>query len=224
MSKLNISLVAFLAVFCATSMLVAQDKDAKDGPTVLKGTIEKVAKKGRATILTVKYENLQTQDIPVTSKINLSVTGKGSEELLTAKQFVSTTATKSNDLFFTKEVVIHMVKGRKPKPSFAKAPKRIGQSVNAFDIAGTVVSFGDDDDYKDYKALSLKVGSQTGKVLIEKGYKITVATNDVSLIAKGAKIEVEGKPGRGGRFTITKATVPLDKEFKAEDFDPKRKK
>ena len=151
------------------------------------------------------------------------ITGKGTDEMLKAKQFVSTIATKSNDKFFTKEVTIHMTTGRKPKPSFAPAPKKVGRSVNAFSILGSVVSFGDDDDFKDYKSLSVKVGANTGKVLMEKGYKIVVATNDTSLIKEGAKIEVEGKPGRGGRFTISKTTIPLDKEFKPEDFEKKRR-
>jgi len=214
------SLIAVLVLFSSISVLDAQEVNEA---TVLKGTVDEIKKKGRSTILSVKYDNGLTKDIAVTPKINLMITGKGTDEMLKAKQFVSTVATKSNDMFFTKEIVLHMTTGRKPKSTFAPAPKKVGRSVNSFTISGSVISFGDDADFKDYKALSVKVGSKTGKILIEKGYKITVASNDTSLIKKGAKIEVEGKPGRGGRFTISKTTIPLNKEFKPEDFEKKRR-
>ena len=227
-----VSMCAGLALFLTNVAADAQTKKSQtkaeetnkdpNAPVIVKGKIVSITKKGRSKVLTVEAGGKQ-QDFIINSKIDFSVHGKGDKEFLAKGQFIQMMATTSNKQLFVSEVYVIAKKGgRKPKGRIMKAPMKAGVSKNAWVISGTVESLGQHPDYEKYELLRMKAGSKKVEILLEKGYRVTVVTNDTELLKEGAAIELEGRPGRGGRFTLARATVKLNQTFKAEDFIKKK--
>lgn len=197
-------------------------KQDPNAPVIVQGKIVSISKKGRSNILKVEANGEQKEFI-LNSKVDFSVQGKGNKDFLATGQFIQTMATPSNDQLFSTEIFVIAKKGRKPKGGITKAPMKAGISKNAWVISGSVSSVGQHPDYEKYDRMQLKAGSKKLEILMEKGYRVTVVTDDMKLVKEGAAIELEGRPGRGGRFSLARATVKLNETFKAEDFIKKKK-
>jgi hypothetical protein len=205
------------------SPALAQKKAAPTAGSTIEGKLAGIEKKGRSFLVTVETSTGEKIEFPLTAKVDFAVTGKGDVEFLRTGQTVSTTAVMSNDLLFGKEFTVHVGPGTKPKAVYEKAPPKIGQSVNAYVICGTIVTRQQDQEYKDYETILVRVGTQTGKVYLDKGFTVIVRSADPALAKVGSDVELEGTFA-GSRFTPTKATVKLAEAFKSEDFGDKSSK
>ncbi len=206
--------VAFAMVAVSLMSVQFAAAQGKSPGTSIKGKLVKIEKKGRATTLVVSTADGEKQ-IPVTSRVDFAVTAKGDEGFLVPGQFISTPAVLANNLLFSKRFIVYVGKGRKPKSQLVKAPKMIGQSVNTWLVAGSIVSRQQDKDYEDYETLKLKAG-RGATVFIDKGFTVTVSSSDSELATVGSAVEIFGQQ-RGKRFTAARVTVQLAGTLKSED-------
>lgn len=212
--------VCLLAVGPPSSQ--AQRKSAQSKPTTLTGKLVSLETVGRNRVLTVEVADKETNEketkqFTMTARTDFAVTATGDDGFLKAGQFVSSLPVRTNNRFFGKTFTVH-VGGGKPKPVLAKAPKMIGVSKAAWNVAGQIVSREPDKQYPDYDVLTLRVGRRNVPVFLDKGYSVTVRLAEVEMIEPGAAVELQGRPAAGNRFLVTQATIKLAKPLKAAEF------
>ena len=212
-----------LALIAINPQSVAAQKGAQ--LTKVTGKLISVTKKGRNAVLTIETADKETKEFQITARVNLAVTAKGDVGFLTKGQFVSAMPVETNNKLFGKKFIVHVGPGRK-RGVLAKAPKQVGVSRAAWNVAGQITGRGKDKDYPDYEIIALRVGKQTVQVFLDKGYSVTVLLADVSRAVPGSNVTIEGRPGTRNRFTVSSVKVVLAKPLKAEEFfaDDKKKK
>ncbi|MBT4863675.1 MAG: hypothetical protein HON53_00955 [Planctomycetaceae bacterium] len=212
-----------LALIAIHPQNAAAQKGAK--VTTVTGKLVSVTKKGRNAVLTVETADKETKEFQVTSRAKMAVTAKGDVGFLTKGQFVSAQPVATNNKLFGKKFTVHVGPGKK-RGVFAKAPKQVGVSTAAWNVAGQITGRVKDADYPDYEVIALRAGKRTVPVFIDKGYSVTVLLADVSRAEPGSAVTIEGRPGTRNRFTVSAVKIDLAKPLKAEEFfaDDKKKK
>lgn len=191
----------------------------KKKPVTIKGTVVSLEKKGRTQLLIIENSAKEKQEFKLTSKVDFSIVAKGDDGFLAAGQYVSTIAQLSNNRLFAKKYTVYVGKGRRPKPTLAKAPPKIGRSKNSYLVSGMIVSRQQDKEYADFETITLKVGGRNGTpVFLDKGFAVSVNINDPNLVKPGMPVELQGIPLRGDRVNVLKVTVRLPKPLKAKEY------
>jgi len=185
-----------LSVICGTLLAgLATDASAQldsETPTVTKGKVAEVIRKGRATSLVIESEaGGDPITVPITPKLQFSVQAKGDLGFLAEKQVVSGKGTLTNKSLFVKSWTVHVgLSARKIKPFVKESAKSIGQSQNSYDFAGTVSSRQQDKDYPDYETLVTNIRElKGGPIYIDKGAEVTVSMTETDLVEEGASVE-----------------------------------
>jgi hypothetical protein len=204
-----------LALIAIDPQSVAAQKGAK--VTTVTGKLVSVTKKGRNAVLTIETADKETKEFQVTTRAKLAVTAKGDVGFLVKGQFVSAMPVATNNKLFGKKFTVHVGPGKK-RGVFAKAPKQVGVSTAAWNVAGQITGRGKDKDYPDYEVIALRVGKRTVPVFLDKGYTVTVLLADVSRAEPGSAVTIEGRPGTRNRFTVSSVKVVLAKPLKSEEF------
>jgi hypothetical protein len=215
----------------ASSLLVGSTPDvqaqgnqqgkAQKPPPSLKGTVAEVKKKGRLTSLVIKSEaGGDPITVLISPKIQFSVEAKGDLGFLCDRQIVTGTGVLTNQMLFVKKWTVHVGPlAKRTKPRVAKAPNRIGQSTNAYDLAGMIMSRQQDEKFADYETLTLNVAQlKKAPVYIDKGATVTVSTTETDMIEEGTPVEYVQVPAAGGRVQIVAVRVLLKEALKSEEF------
>lgn len=220
-----------LLLTCATLVagLVAEAAAQvnQNQPTVTKGTVAEVVRKGRATSLVILSEaGGDPITVPITPRLQFAVQAKGDLAFLAVKQVVSGKGTLTNKSLFVKQWTVHVgLSARKIKPFVKESAKATGQSQNSYDFAGTVSSRQQDKDYPDYETLITNIRDlKRGPIYIDKGATVTVSMTETELVEEGAKVEYIAKFAKNGRVQVVGLKVLLDKPLKAEEFFKKSEK
>jgi hypothetical protein len=225
----------FLSLAC--SILVAGfavdasaqfDQQKPQQPTVTKGTVAEVIRKGRATSLMILSEaGGDPIAVLITPRIQFAVQAKGDLGFLAEKQVVSGKGTLTNKSLFVKEWTVHVgLSAKKIKPFVKESAKAIGQSQNSYDFAGTITSRQQDKDYPDFETVITNVAQlKRGPIYIDKGATVTVSMTETELVEEGDKVEFIANLAKNGRLQITGLKVLLDNPLKAEEFfkEPEKK-
>ena len=225
----------FLSLAC--SILVAGfavdasaqfDQQKPQQPTVTKGTVAEVIRKGRATSLMILSEaGGDPIAVLITPRIQFAVQAKGDLGFLAEKQVVSGKGTLTNKSLFVKEWTVHVgLSAKKIKPFVKESAKAIGQSQNSYDFAGTITSRQQDKDYPDFETVITNVAQlKRGPIYIDKGATVTVSMTETELVEEGDKVEFIANLAKNGRLQITGLKVLLDNPLKAEEFfkEPQKK-
>ena len=218
----------FLSLAC--SILVAGfavdasaqfDQQKPQQPTVTKGTVAEVIRKGRATSLMILSEaGGDPIAVLITPRIQFAVQAKGDLGFLAEKQVVSGKGTLTNKSLFVKEWTVHVgLSAKKIKPFVKESAKAIGQSQNSYDFAGTITSRQQDKDYPDFETVITNVAQlKRGPIYIDKGATVTVSMTETELVEEGDKVEFIANLAKNGRLQITGLKVLLDNPLKAEEF------
>lgn len=195
-----------------------QNPPQPQGPQVVDATIKSVEVKGRVRKLTVT-SGTEDLTIVLTPKIQFEVVAEGDEGFIRAGQVFESQGVMTNKRLFVSDILIRTVpQGRKAPPGrYAKAPEKAGQSQNTYQIVGPIQDIQPDKDYPDYKAVLLKTVPPAGAVLLEKNFVVRVASDDIELVKEGMMVEVEGLPGPGGKFLVSRVSVQLPEPLKSED-------
>lgn len=212
-----------LSLMCASLVagLATEVSAQQQEPTVTKGTVAEVVRKGRATSIVIESEaGGDPITVLVTPKIQFAVEAKGDLGFLAEKQVVSGRGTLTNKSLFVKEWTVHVgLSARKIKPFVKESAKVTGQSQNSYDFAGTVSSRQQDKDYPDYETLVTNIAQlKRGPIYIDKGATVTVSMTETELVEEGAKVEYIANFAKNGRVQIVGLKVLLDKPLKAEEF------
>jgi hypothetical protein len=212
-----------LSLMCAALIagLVAESSAQQKQPTVTKGTVAEVVRKGRATSLVILSEaGGDPITVPVTPRLQFAVEAKGDLGFLAEKQVVSGKGTLTNKALFVKQWTVHVgLSAKKIKPFVKESAKAIGQSQNSYDFAGTVSSRQQDTDYPDYETLITNISQlKRGPIYIDKGATVTVSMKETELVEEGAKVEYIANFAKNGRVQIVGLKVLLDKPLKSEEF------
>lgn len=190
-------------------------------PTITKGTVAEVIRKGRATSLVILSEaGGDPITVPITPRLQFAVEAKGDLGFLAEKQVVSGKGTLTNKSLFVKKWTVHVgLSARKIKPFVKDSAKAVGQSQNSYDFAGTVSSRQQDTDYPDYETLITNISQlKRGPIYIDKGATVTVSMTETDLVKEGAKIEYIANFAKGGRVQVVGLRVLLDKPLKSEEY------
>ncbi len=190
-------------------------------PTVTKGTVAEVIRKGRATTLMILSEaGGDPISVPITPRVQFAVQAKGDLGFLAEKQVVSGKGTLTNKSLFVKAWTVHVgLSARKIKPFVKQSAKAVGQSQNSYDFAGTVSSRQQDKDYPDFETVITNIRQlKNAPIYIDKGAAVTVSMTETDRVEEGAKVEFIANFAKGGRVQITALKVLLDKPLKAEEF------
>ena len=186
----------------------------------VKGTWVSIERKGRTTILTLETESNEKKEFIIRPRVKFSVTASGDDEFLAPGQFVSAKAVLTNNRLFGKRFTVHVGRrSRKRRDKIVKASNVAGESVNTYSASGQILSRQPNKQDPDYETITLKVGGKQGTpVFLDKGYTVTVSSDDPEMAKLGSAVELEGRPLRGGRFNVTKVTVKLSTSLKAKVF------
>lgn len=209
-------LILGIAAFAVAGNSTAQ---AQGTETVTRsGTLVEVSKKGRASVIKYTDDAGAEQELLITPKIQVQVEAAGDADFIRAGQFVAAQATESNDQLFTKEVSIYLFgKTRAPAGKIQKAPPRAGQSQNAYQVTGTIVSVATDPDYPQYLRVEIKAAGPRAPLMLEEGFQVKVLSTDIELAVPGTPLELEGTELKNGRFNAAKVTVQLAEALKGAD-------
>jgi hypothetical protein len=204
------------------------DQQQPQQPTITKGTVAEVVRKGRSTTLLILSEaGGDPISVPITPRIQFAVQAKGDLGFLAEKQVVSGKGTLTNKSLFVKEWTVHVgLSARKIKPFVKESGKAVGQSQNSYDFAGTIASRQQDKDYPDFETVVTNIAQlKRGPIYIDKGATVTVSMTETELVEEGAKVEFIANFANGGRVQIVALKVLLDKPLKAEEFfkEPEKK-
>ena len=194
-------------------------------PTITKGTVAEVVRKGRATSLVILSEaGGEPITVPITPRMKFAVEAKGDLGFLAEKQVVSGQGTLTNKSLFVKGWTVHVgLSARKIKPFVKESAKTVGKSQNSYDFAGTITTRQQDKDYPDYETVITNIAQlKRGPIYIDKGAKVTVSMTETELVEEGTKVEFIAKLLKNGRLQITALKVLLDKPLKAEEFFKKQ--
>lgn len=225
-SVLAVSGPLILPVLCGAFLMIATSdvsaQVAQQQPvTITKGTVSEVVRKGRATSLLIQSEaGGDPIPVPITPRLQFAVEAKGDLEFLAEKQVVSGTGTLTNQSLFVKSWTVHVgLSARKIRPFIKEAAKRIGQSKNSYDFAGTITSRQQDTDYPDYETVTTNIPQlKRQPIYIDKGATVTVSMTETDLVEEGANVEFVQQVARGGRIQIVGLRVLLKEPLKAEEF------
>lgn len=190
-------------------------------PTVTKGTVAEVIRKGRATSLAIKSEaGGDPIMVPITPRLQFAVQAKGDLGFLTEKQVVSGKGTLTNKSLFVKEWTVHVgLSAKKVRPFVKESAVVTGQSRNSYDFAGTITSRQQDKDYPDYETVSTTIRQLKGApIYIDKGATVTVSMTETDLVKEGANVEFIQQFAKGGRVQIVGLKVLLKEPLKAEEY------
>jgi hypothetical protein len=183
------------------------------------GTIIEVQTKGRGRLLVVEIDGKQ-QNVPVTPKLNLKIVAAGDKGFVRPGQFLTASATMSNDKLFISSLTIHpQRRGQKPPVGkIAKLPAEPGQSQMAYDVSGLIVATQANKDYPDHIDVALKTSGQSPPVMLEPNLTVTVSSGDPEKIPANAAAEFEVAELRGGRVNVLGITIRLDTPFVAAEY------
>lgn len=218
----TLALICGALIFGVSTDISAQQQQPAQlqQPTVTKGTVAEVVRKGRATTLVILSEaGGDPINVPITPRIQFAVQAKGDLGFLAEKQVVSGKGTLTNNSLFVKDWTVHVgLSARKIKPFVKKSDKAVGQSQNSYDFAGTVSSRQQDKDYPDYETLITNIPQlKRGPIYIDKGATVTVSMTETDRVEEGAKVEYIANFAKGGRVQIVGLKVLLDKPLKSEE-------
>lgn len=194
--------------------------DRRDPATTTKsGTIVEMQQKGRGRLLVVEIDGKQ-QNVPVTPKLDLRIIASGDQGFVRPGQFLTASATMSNDKLFISALTIHpQRRGQKPQVGkIAKAPAEPGESQLAYNVSGVVVATQPNTDYPDHIDVALKTAGQSPPIMLEPGLSITVSSGDPEKIPANASAEFEVTELRGGRINVVGITVRLDQPLTAAEY------
>lgn len=216
----------FAAIACALLLGSTRDAQAQQGqaqkpPPALKGTVAEVKQKGRLTTLVILSEaGGDPIEVLVSPKIQFSVEAKGDLGFLRDRQIVTGTGTLTNQMLFVKKWTVHVGPlAKRTKPAVTKAPNRIGQSTNAYDLSGMIMSRQQDEKFAEYETLTLNVAQlKKSPVYIDKGATVTVSTTDTDMIEEGTPVEYVQVAAAGGRYKIAAVRVLLKDALKSDEF------
>jgi len=213
-SQRRLLMLAAVAITASPAALRAQQRNPE--PTTKTGTLVGIEKQGRAQALRITNDAGEEQSLVLTPKIQAYVEAPGDASFLRPGQFIAALATESNNQLFAKEVtVVPVGKGRPPIGKIQKAPKKSGQSVNAYQVTGTINAIGPDTDYPEYQRIDVKAVGPKAPLMLEEGFKVTVRLKDFGLAPEGTPIEIQGHELRNGRFVVAKVVATLDKPIEA---------
>lgn len=222
--------IAILTVALTLSMLTGTPQNAQaqqrqpqtqKAPPTQKGTVAEVKKKGRLTSLMIQSEGGGAPfEVLISPKIQFAVEAKGDLGFLRDRQIVSGTGTLTNQMLFVKNWTVHVGPlAKRTKPFVKEAPKRVGQSVNSYDLAGMIQSRQQDTRFKEYETLSLNIAQlKKAPVFIDKDATVTVSTTETDSIEEGTPVEYIQVPAAGGRLQVASLKVKLKEPLKSEEF------
>lgn len=212
--------VALAAMFALT---VVDDAAAqkKEVPTETKsGKITEVQGKGRVKTLVIDVDG-KSENVPVTTKLDLQIIASGDSGFVRPGQFLSATATMSNERLFVKELTIRALrKGQKAPDGEIKQPEAaFGDSKLAYEVSGLITGVQPDADFPNHQLVMLQTadGSET-PVMLEPGYSVTVIGGDPAKIPANADAELTVATLRGGKTSIVGVTVRLEETLQAADY------
>ncbi|MFT4557744.1 MAG: hypothetical protein ACI93T_003521 [Porticoccaceae bacterium] len=194
-------------------------------PTITKGTVAEVIRKGRATSIVILSEaGGDPITVPITPRVKFAVEAKGDLGFLAEKQVVSGQGTLTNKSLFVKKWTVHVgLSAKKIKPFVKESSKAVGQSQNSYDFAGTISTRQQDKDYPDYETVITNIAKlKRGPIYIDKGATVTVSMTETELVEEGAKIEYIAQFLKGGRIQVTALRVLIEEPMKAEEFFKKQ--
>lgn len=194
-------------------------------PTITKGTVAEVIKKGRATSLVILSEaGGEPITVTITPRIRFAVEAKGDLGFLAEKQVVSGTGTLTNKSLFVKGWTVHVgLSAKKIKPFVKESAKTVGQSQNSYDFAGTISTRQQDKDYPDYETVITNIAQlKRGPIYIDKGATVTVSMTETEMVEEGTKVEFIAQLLKNGRLQVTALKVLLEKPLKSEEFFKKQ--
>jgi len=222
--SMSVRTAALRAIACSVVLLAVTSQlsaaDRREQPTETKtGTIVEIKEKGRGRLLVVEIDGKQ-QNVPVTPKLDLEVVAAGDKGFVRPGQFLTATATMSNDKLFISSVTIHpQRRGQKPPVGkIAKAPAEEGQSMMAYDVSGLIVATQQNKDYPDHTDVALKTSGQSPPIMLEPNFAVTVSSGDPEKIPANASAEFKVAELRGGRMSILGITVRLDTPLVAAEY------
>jgi hypothetical protein len=183
------------------------------------GAIVEVQEKGRGRLLVVEIDGKQ-QNVPVTPKLDLKITAVGDKGFVRPGQFLTASATMSNDKLFISSLTIHpQRRGQKPPVGkITKAPAEPGQSQLAYDVSGLILATQPNKDFPDHIDVALKTTGQSYPIMLEPNLTVMVSSGDPEKIPAKAMAEFEVTELRGGRVSIVGITVRLDTPLLAADY------
>jgi hypothetical protein len=215
--RLLLAIAAGLIWHLGTSAFVlAQAK--KDDVEKATGKLVSTEQKGRTTTLKVEIGGKE-EEVVVNSKVEFAITAAGDVGFLKEGSFIFTEAVAANNQLFSQSYTVFVGKGKPPKSGAAKAPPAPGRSQNAWFVAGEISARQPHEQFEAYDEIQVKAGGKTS-VLLEraKAATVTVSSTDLEMAEAGSTVEMEGRPGPGGKVLLTKVTVKLAKPLKAEEF------
>lgn len=204
--------VCFACMFSATAF-------AQRGPQTqtLNTKLKELQQKGRSTTLVVIDDEGKELEFPLTPRTEFEITASGDEGFVRPGAFLSATGVLTNQVIFIKSLNVHLPdKGQRVPPGkVAKAARQAGQSMNAYDVSGSIVGKEESSDYPGYQVLSLRVAGQAPPIMLEKDPKVTVVSTDTELLKdkEGVPVELEVTPLRGDRWNLVKATIKLSEKM-----------
>ena len=208
---------AGLAALAPVTAAEKKQGGLEEDPERIKGKLVSLERKGRSLVLTMTDKDGEEKEFMLTSRVSLLISAKGDNGFLAPKQFVSTTAVMSNKMLFAKQLNVLVSKGKTPRAGLAKAPPKAGQSMNAYLVAGEILSRQNSKEYEDYETVTVNVGGRNGtSVFLDKGYTVTVSVTDPEFAKPEADVELQGQTARG-RFNVTAVKIKLKGELKSED-------
>lgn len=217
---INLTGVSLLGMsLLSLSPHVASAQRARAQTETHNATVVEVKQQGRSHVLVVEDEMGEQQEFPLTARVGLRITATGDAGFVTEGQYLSGTGVLTNEQIFLKSVEIQLVTGRgRPQPGrITKAPEEVGQSRNAYQVAGPIVAAAPDENYPDHVRVALRVAGPNAPLMLEPDFTVTVVSTDTSLIKAGAPVELEVTPLRGGRFNLVGATVKLDEPLSSQE-------
>jgi hypothetical protein len=213
-----LSVPTAVALICCTTDSVAADRREQATETKT-GTVVEVQEKGRGRLLVVEIDGKQ-QNVPVTPKLELKVIAPGDKGFVRPGQFLTASATMSNDKLFISSLTIHpQRRGQKPPVGkITKAPAAVGESQMAYDVAGLIVGTQPNKDFPDHVDVALKTTGQSYPVMLEPNLTVTVSSGDPERIPANAPAEFEVTELRGGRINVAGITVRLETPLTAAEY------
>lgn len=183
------------------------------------GTVVEIQEKGRGRLLIVEIDGTQHK-VPVTPKLDLKIIAAGDQGFVRPGQFLTASATMSNDKLFISAVTVHpQRRGQRPQiGKISKAPAEPGESQLAYDVSGVVLATQPNTDYPDHVDIALKTAGRNPPIMLEPGLSVTVSSGDPEKIPANAVAEFEVTELRGGRINVVGITVRLDQPLTAAEY------
>jgi len=217
-SQSCVPVLVLAILFVSLAWLPAADRREQATETKM-GTIVEVQEKGRGRLLIVDIDGKQ-HSVPVTPKLDLKIIATGDKGFVRPGQFLSASATMSNDKLFISSLTIHpQRRGQKPPiGKITKVPAEPGQSQLAYDVSGLIVATQVNKDYPDHIDVALKTSGQSPPIMLEPNLAVTVSSGDPERIPATAAAEFAVTELRGGRLSVVGITVRLDQPLNSAEY------